>query len=272
MKKSLAGSLNDAASLGKPAATAKAGQPPSPALHRVQRRGDGSTLACLTAGYGLRIALAVALLGSDVCMAQDQQTGKRPESAIYNIPNEYRVGQVSADHGTLALQKSASAFQFSMPDGKPLAHDFALEGLPDVSETETSYPVVVNSISYDPPDRVYIPERQMANLISNFSGNGVVIKGNMFFSTITFIDKPPNFFTFYYVILNSVAQSGRISGFLRCFYFDKPQDMPPSSCDGWEYAEDLNLVMRIRFPRNKIAAFSEIGAEAIALLQSWKTK
>ena len=220
----------------------------------------------IVAGTGL------SFFGLITANAYGQQPSGAEESSVnYTIPDKFRAGQVAMNAESLVLTKNGGAFEFSMPDGKPLTHDYGLEGMPNTTEDETVYPVVVNSISYDPPDRTRIPERGMANLLNASAANGVIITKQYGMTTIDFTPHVREGFIQYYTIMPHVGDSGRLSAFIRCPY-TRGGSPTSSSCDGWEYAEDLKLVLRVRFPRLKIGDFPAIGREVLTLLESWKTR
>jgi hypothetical protein len=158
-----------------------------------------------------------------------------------------------------------------MPDGGPVPHDYGLEGLPDISDAETRYPVVVNGISFRASTETYPlpPEQQLANIIYGTASPGMDLTSLNGIAVLSPSGKSHWPFTYYYAQFLGVAQAPDSTGLFSCAIINHPPPVP-SACVGDIRSPELNLMMHIRFPRRKIAEIQSIYATALKVLLSWK--
>lgn len=194
------------------------------------------------------------------------------------IPRLYGASQAVSNNGQLGSSTTEGAFQFEMPDGAPLMHNYSFEGLPDIPGDETTYPVVVNGLTSSTTDKVDVPERQLANNFINFNSDRQKITYNPFLGgggTVTIDNKVPGreYLIKHFALLPSTRQDGRLSAFIMCgANIDPTASISRSVCYGTFYVEDLELVMHIRFPRQQMPKLADICHETLKLIEDWKSK
>lgn len=188
----------------------------------------------------------------------------------FRIPESYLVTQATSRNDHLSFSSATFAFEIQMPDGSPVNHDYGLEGLPDVKPDEKSYPIVVNGISFETSvSNLQTPERMLGNFISAFAPEGLQIEHDHEMVILQPVHHADLWIVQYYLILPSIGASGRLSAFLRCQQITSGEGLP-SACDGWEFAENMGLLMHVRFPRLKLNEFPIISEHILKKVESWK--
>lgn len=172
----------------------------------------------------LSLAVLLSAASSGWCQTASDALVVETPSGTFKVPKRYLTSQVSTTPNGLIRTTPAFAFQFEMPDGEPVSHDYGLEGLPEISDAETRCPVVGNDISFQASTKTYPapPEEQLANIIYDSSPSGMEVSHRDDLIVLSPKISPSLGFTYYYSRFLSIPLAPDSTGLFRCFATTEP--------------------------------------------------
>ena len=183
-----------------------------------------------------------------------------------HVPRQYATNHV-ARTSTASSPTTTLAFQFQMPDGRPVTHDYGGEGLPEISEDEQSYPVVVHSIRFgNLQDQSRNPSRLMMNSLAISGEESPTVHRER--GLLSFRQQGEGSLDVYFVPTIDPKSVNEVTAFVTCFK-EQPPPMP-SACAGWVRSVQDDFTGYIRFPRRKVFSLPSIIETEIRLIQGWR--